>query len=268
MNNKVGLCLWTFGDSLPFSQKVSIAKQIGVDGVEIEGDLKMDPLLTRNILDQENLEIFSVTPMNKNIVDKNLSNRLKNINYFLELIDWAHLAGIQRICIHGEVGLIASDDYERDWSYLVESTKKITKYARKHEIEVVFEVLNRYENYQVINHEQGLRLIEEVDEPNLKLLLDSYHMNIEEKRPEEALENSMKVLGVYHIADSNREGIGEGHSNLLEQLKKLKKNNYRGPIIMEMNAPGPNPFTANKGNDFIEQLTEFYTKSMKIIKEI
>ena len=121
--------------------------------------------------------------------------------------------------------------------------QEVTNKASEKDLEVVYEVLNRYENYQVLTAATGLKLIQAVANSNLKLLLDAYHMNIEENDPAAALISAAAQLGVYHIADSNRQAIGDGHTNFSQQFKALKEINYQGPLIMEMTAAGPNPFT-------------------------
>ncbi|MNG12859.1 hypothetical protein D3C84_964960 [compost metagenome] len=91
-------------------------------------------------------------------------------------------------------------------------------------------------------------------------------MNIEEADPIEALRNVGSKLGVYHVADSNRQAVGYGHSNIKGQIEALHEIGYTGPIIMEMVAEGPNPFTAVKGEDYLEVLTNYYKTSLEKLK--
>ncbi|MCJ0925883.1 sugar phosphate isomerase/epimerase [Mammaliicoccus sciuri] len=262
-----GFCFWSLGD-IPITQKCEIAQNIGVDGVEVEGNVKENPVNLKNILESYNLKILSITPANVDISSPINNVRELAVQYFLDLIDWAVKVGAPRICLHGDVGKVSgSGDSELDWNYLVSSTQKIMDKALKSNIEVVFEVLNRYENHQIVTCEEALELIKEVNNPNLKVLLDAYHMNIEEQNPVVALKLAGDKLGVYHVADSNREQIGNGHANIEEQIKTLHDIDYQGPIIMEIMATGPNPFTPVKGDDYIEVLTDFYKESLKLIKK-
>ncbi|GAA3333024.1 hypothetical protein GCM10020331_095440 [Ectobacillus funiculus] len=95
-------------------------------------------------------------------------------------------------------------------------------------IEVVFEVLNRYENHQIVTGKEALSLIDAVNSPNLLVLLDAYHMNIEEADPIEALRNVGSKLGVYHVADSNRQAVGNGHSNIKRPDRGVTRNRLYG----------------------------------------
>ncbi|WP_226957472.1 sugar phosphate isomerase/epimerase family protein [Staphylococcus equorum] len=262
-----GLCLWSFGNA-PFKRKCKIAKNIGVDGVEVEGNLDQNPIEIKNILDEYNLKPLSVTPANVDISSSDKNIREKAVAYFLDLLDWAKELDTDRICVHGDVGKVkGSEDKDLDWDLLVSSTKTIVEKARRNNILVVFEVLNRYENHQIVTCKEALDLIKEVNSSNLSILLDSYHMNIEEKSPSEAIKSAGNKLGVYHVADSNRQQIGDGHSNIKEQIKTLHSIDYKGPIIMEMVAQGPNPFTPEKELGYIEVLSEYYKNSLKLLKK-
>ncbi|MDE5054381.1 sugar phosphate isomerase/epimerase family protein [Niallia taxi] len=266
MSRDFGLCLWSFGD-ISVEEKCKIAKEIGVEGVEVQGDLTQNPNELANILSTYKLKILSVTPDNVDISSVNEGVRLKAVQYFLDLLSWASELGAKRICLHGDVGKTAgSGDNEIDWHLLVDSTKTLMSKAEALNIEVVFEVLNRYENHQIITNKEALSLIKAVNSPNLFVLLDAYHMNIEEADPIDAIKKAGRKLGVYHVADSNRQAVGNGHANIKGQIEALHEINYNGPIIMEMMAEGPNPFTAVKGEDYLQVLTNYYKTSLETLK--
>jgi D-psicose/D-tagatose/L-ribulose 3-epimerase len=266
MSREYGLCIWTFGD-ISVEEKCKLAKDIGVDGVEVQGDLTQDPKELANILSRYGLKVLSVTPDNVDISSENEDIRLKAVGYFLNLLDWASNLGAKRICLHGDVGKIAGcGDLEKDWSLLVGSSRTVMKKAEALHMEVVFEVLNRYENHQIVTSHEALKLLDAVNSPHLSILLDAYHMNIEEADPIDALRKAGSKLGVYHVADSNRQAVGNGHSNIKGQIEALHEINYNGPIIMEMTAEGPNPFTPVKGADYLQVLINYYKTSLEKLK--
>lgn len=239
MKREYGLCFWTFGN-LSFKQKCRLAADIGADGAEVEGDLSADPKYLAQTLAEHQLKVLSVTPENVDLSSADEGVRSAASAYFLDLLDWAAELGAPRICLHGDVGKVrGSGDEKGDWRILVESAQHILKKAERLHIQVVFEVLNRYENYQVVTGEEALRLIREVGSPKLDVLLDSYHMNIEEPDPVKAIKTAGEKLGVYHIADSNRQAIGNGHANLKEQLDALNEIGYEGRLLWRCARPGP-----------------------------
>lgn len=262
----VGMCFWTFGP-LPFEKKCQLANSLGVDGVEVEGDLGESPKVWQETLAKYNLKVLSVTPENVDIASPDEDTRKKAVAYFMTLLPWAKAIGAQRICLHGEVGkTTGSGDSQNDWELLVASTKEILTEAEKHHMPVVYEVLNRYENHQITTAREAVKLLAEVNHPLLSILLDAYHMNIEESNPTAALKLAGTQLGVYHLADSNREGMGKGHADLREQLAVLDDINYQGPIIMEMTATGPNPFTPVKEGNYLENVMSYYRETLEKLK--
>jgi len=266
MSRDYGLCLWTFGD-ISLKEKCKLAKEIGVEGVEVQGDLSQNPSNLQALLNMYELKVLSVTPDNVDISSADENVRSRAVQYFLDLLEWAKELGAKRICLHGDVGKTqGSGDSLKDWEWLVNSTLTIVKKAEELDIEVVFEVLNRYENHQIITAKEAVSLIEEVGSENLKVLLDAYHMNIEEACPIQALRDTRNKLGVYHIADSNRQGVGAGHSDLKGQVTALHEIGYDGPIIMEMVAEGPDPFTPVKEGNYLEVIVGYYKESLKQIR--
>ncbi len=109
-------------------------------------------------------------------------------------------------------------------------------------------------------------MLDEVDVSNLSLLPDAYHMNIEEKDPAGALKMAGDKLGLYHAADSNRCGVGQGNTDFAAQINALNEIDYTGPIILEVNAPGPNPFTPHKGEGFQSIVTDQLAQSVQAFR--
>jgi sugar phosphate isomerase/epimerase len=110
-------------------------------------------------------------------------------------------------------------------------------------VEVMFEPINRYETDFVRTAEEGLQLIEEVGSPALRLLLDCFHMNIEERDLAATIRRVGDRLGYVHLADSNREAPGQGHINFGEVFQALDDTGYSGPLVAEI-LPLPDDLTA------------------------
>ncbi|WNS77804.1 sugar phosphate isomerase/epimerase family protein [Domibacillus sp. DTU_2020_1001157_1_SI_ALB_TIR_016] len=267
MVREYGLCLWTFGE-ITFEEKCKLAKEIGVSGVEVQGNLSQDPAELKAVLRKHDLKVLSVTPDNVDISSADEQVRSSAVQYFLDLLSWAQELGAQRICLHGDVGKTQGcGDSAKDWELLVKSSTAILQKAEELNVEVVFEVLNRYENHQIVTAEEALRLLDEVKSEKFKVLLDAYHMNIEESCPIKAVKKAKDKLGVYHVADSNRQAVGNGHVDIKGQIEALYEIGYKGPIIMEMTAEGPNPFTPVKDGDYVKVVVGYYKDSLQKIKE-
>ncbi len=263
---KTGCCTWIFGDTTLADTAARVAKA-GLDGVELFGDTdNTDPREALKILGDHGLTVFSLTPGDADISHPDAGIRARAIDYYKALSDFAHELGNPLISCHGQVGRIApiASQAEED-ALLQESVAQICEIAKGQN--VVFEILNRYETHQIRTIAEGLALMNAVAAGNLKLLPDAYHMNIEEADPAGALRAGGDAIGLYHAADSNRVGVGAGHTDFAAQINALNDINYQGPVIFEVNAPGPNPFTPDKGDGFRDIVVEELARSRRVFNQ-
>jgi D-psicose/D-tagatose/L-ribulose 3-epimerase len=244
---KLGACTWPFGD-LPLSEIAQRLKNLGFDGVELKGDLTLyQAEEAGQILRDHGLETFSLTPENVDLAHPEAAVRGEAVDYYLRLLDFA--AGLDQpiVSCHGYVGRVrAISTYAEEREVFVEAVRQIAARAQELGLQVVMEVLNRYEAHLLNTGAEALDFVEKVGSENVGVLLDAYHMNIEEADPAAALRKVGERLGLYHAADSNRQGIGRGHTDFAAQLSALTDIGYDGPIVLECTAPGPDPFAAVK----------------------
>jgi len=91
-------------------------------------------------------------------------------------------------------------------------------------------------------------------------------MNTEEACSPTAIKQAGDLLGLYHVADSNKEAVGNGQANIKSQVDKLNTINYKGPIVMELMALGPNPFNPIKNNKSLNTIVEHYKQTLKVLQ--
>ena len=244
---RLGVCTWTFGDLAldEIAQRLSI---LGFDGVELMGDLaRYQAGEAARVLQDYGLAVFSLTPENVDLAHPDRAVRSGAITYYLRLLDFAAELGGPLVACHGYVGRVrAVSTLAEERAVFVSSVAQIAERARELGLRLVMEVLNRYEAHLLNTATEALDFVTEVGAENVGILLDAYHMNIEEANPAGALHQAGERLWLYHAADSNRQGIGRGHTDLRAQLVALADIGYGGPIILECTAPGPDPFTAIK----------------------
>jgi sugar phosphate isomerase/epimerase len=129
-------------------------------------------------------------------------------------------------------------------AYLNDNLKIVMDYAEKKNVQVVLEVLNRYECNLLNTAEQMNEFIEKFGSSLLKTHLDTFHMNIEEPNMCESISNC-KTLGHIHFADSNRMYPGAGHIDFSRIEHELKRKGFQGNIAIEC-LPYPEPDVAAK----------------------
>ncbi len=265
MKVRYGVCTWTFGD-LPLPVVAEALADLGFDGVELFGDLHLDPVQIRQTLADHGLAVLSITPENVDICHPEPAVRDAGIAYYLDLLDFAVEVGAPLVCCHGAVGRIrAVSTYAEEWRLYIEAVQRIAERAAALGLRIAMEILNRYEAHLLVTAEEGRRFLEEVAAPNVGLLLDAYHMNIEEADLPAAVWQTGDRLYLFHAADSNRQAVGRGHTDFLALMRALHGIGYAGDVIFECVPPGPDPFTPDKGPGSIEVLEQHLSESLTLM---
>ncbi|MCX6027622.1 MAG: sugar phosphate isomerase/epimerase [Chloroflexi bacterium] len=116
----------------------------------------------------------------------------------------------------------------------VEAIRECARLASGLGVTLLVEPINRYETNFINTADEGLRLLDEIAEPAVKLLLDTFHMNIEEPNLPLALRKAGTRLGALHLADSNRQAPGRGHIDFAPIFRALAEIRFAGPIAAEI----------------------------------
>jgi RpiB/LacA/LacB family sugar-phosphate isomerase len=127
-------------------------------------------------------------------------------------------------------------------------------------VQLLIEPINRYETNFINTAEDAIHFIEEAGHPEIKLLLDSFHMNIEEEDIHRTINRFSKRIGYIHFADSNRKAPGWGHLPLREIMETLMDVNYTGVIGAEI-LPLPDDYSA------IQQAGAFFRSLVPTIEK-
>jgi sugar phosphate isomerase/epimerase len=129
------------------------------------------------------------------------------------------------------------------WHEAVERLGVLAAYAEERGVRIALEPLNRYETDFILNVSDGLRMIADLQCNNVGLMLDVFHMNIEEPSIEASLEAAGERCWHVHIADSNRHYPGAGHLDFDGVFKTLERMGYEGYVSAEL-FPLPDADTA------------------------
>jgi sugar phosphate isomerase/epimerase len=158
-------------------------------------------------------------------------------------------ARFQAVIIIGLIRGILEPGVElaRAMDWLAAALREGSAAARPHGIRLALEPINRYETTLINNAAQGLELIERVGAANFGLLLDTFHMNIEEADIEASIRLCGERIFHFHVADSNRWYPGAGHLDFKSILGALYATGYSGWISGEF-LPKPDAETAARQN--------------------
>jgi D-psicose/D-tagatose/L-ribulose 3-epimerase len=122
---------------------------------------------------------------------------------------------------------------ERGWKNSVAAIAKTAEVAKSAGVDLVLEVVNRFETNLLNTTAQGLRFIDETGSDHVLLHLDTFHMNIEEANPAAAIRLARDKLGYFHIGESNRGYLGDGVINFDLIFDALLDINYQRDIVFE-----------------------------------
>jgi D-psicose/D-tagatose/L-ribulose 3-epimerase len=133
----------------------------------------------------------------------------------------------------GRADAVEPKEYAKQWKTVVKHLKDIAKHAQQRGITIALEPLNRFETDFINTADQGLKMIADVGSPNLKLHLDTFHMNIEEKNQAKAIRKAGKLLAHLHACGSDRGTPGGDHIDWPEIVKALRSIKYDGDVVIE-----------------------------------
>lgn len=122
---------------------------------------------------------------------------------------------------------------KEDWKRSVAGMQNLAPLADVYGITLGMEVLNRFENHILNTSKEGVSFVEEIGMDNVKVMLDTFHMNIEETSIGDAIRHAGKLLGHFHTGECNRMVPGKGRIPWREIGDALQDINYDGTVVME-----------------------------------
>jgi sugar phosphate isomerase/epimerase len=160
----------------------------------------------------------------------------------------AHLPGAARFGALVIIGLVRGIvrpgvDVDQAMQWLVDALSECSQAAHAQGVRLALEPINRYETTLITNVAQGLDLIHKVGAENFGLLMDTFHMNIEEANIEASIRMCGERIFHFHVADSNRWYPGAGHLDFTALLNTLFSTGYSGWVSGEF-MPLPDAETA------------------------
>ncbi len=228
----------------PLEETVSRLARSGYDGIEINGEpAEYEPAAVRACLEQHGIVAWgAVTLMShsgRDLVHPDPFVRAGTRAYLeatIQLI--ADLGGRVLCCVPSTIGKLQPlAPPALEWEWCVEGLRAAGAFAGEHGVRIAIEPISRFETYLVNRAEQALALAADVDLPNVGVCLDTYHMNMEESDPLEAIRQAGPMLFDFHVADSNRLPPGQGLVDWPAILDTLDEIEYAGHLTAEVEPP-------------------------------
>ena len=175
-------------------------------------------------------------PKGKEIISQEKQKRAEAVEYMKELVRKAFELGIgvYHGLIYATAGVFTGKGpTKEEFEYAVEGLKEVAVYSKQYGVSLGLEPANRYENYMLNTVEDSIKMVNAINEPNVGLLLDTYHMNIEEKDIYKSIVSARGKIIHFHVNENDRGIPGTGHIPWDDVFKALKEINYDRIVAIE-----------------------------------
>ena len=234
------------GDSL--REKFARLAEWGYDGIEVSG---ADLLERADELDRAQAEFpvrvtSACAGFDGWLVDRNPRARRLAIAQIKAMLAVGADLGIAGLVSPAAYGIDARDvlppyrhafTLEEDRQLLIDGLAEIAASAERTSGTLLLEPLNRYVDRVLNTLSEAVSVIEAVGSPHVRLIPDTFHMNIEEADPPASLRASAAHLGHVHLSDSNRLLPGQGHVDWAGLFATLREIGYAGALAIECKPP-------------------------------
>jgi D-psicose/D-tagatose/L-ribulose 3-epimerase len=241
----IGVCTWIW--TAPFSDAdaglAAHAAELGFDVLEVCVEdpslVHAETLCEAGAAAGIAYSVCAAFGPDRDLAAEDPALRENALAYIRECVELAAAVGSPHVCgpMYSAVGKSRGDDPGTEWSRSVDGLKRAAEHAAEHGVRLAIEPLNRYETDLVNTAEQGLRLCADVGSDTVGLLLDTYHLNIEEKSPGAAVRLAGERLFHVHACENDRGTPGTGHVEWAEVVAALADVGYSGQIVIESFTP-------------------------------
>lgn len=277
---------WIYGEE-PLRETFGRLAGLGYQGIELVGEPKRYSTSEVLKLCQEfGIEVTSVLSWciwgipGRDLASPDDTERAAAIGYGAECVDFAAEVGAPIVVVlpapagrTAPTGQPRSEadwraGYQAEWNNAVDSVGHAASHAAERGVLLALEPINRYETFLVTNVDQALRFLADVGADNLKLHLDTFHMNIEEPSLADAVRRAGNLLVNMHVSDSNRESPGRGHTDFAALLGALNEISYQGVLTLEPVPPGSDPLLATQMSENLPLRDVYAEESIGYLKQI
>ena len=236
----MNLLLWTTDLQEPQYGLLDQMKNVGYDAVEL-------PVFNLDVPNFQKIgarcdtlglrrTAVTVSTPDANPISPDAAIRQAAVDRLKQVLDCCAAAGVSHLCgpFHSALGVFSGAGPTQDeWDRCKDVLSEVADYAKQCNVTLVMEYLNRFECYFVTNSVDCSRFCREVNHPNLKMMYDTFHANIEEKCITKAIKACADQCVHIHISENDRSTPGEGHVDFKTTFAALKETGYSGLFVVE-----------------------------------
>lgn len=221
-------------------------KAMGFDVVEIpvENPALIDGITVKKALEDHGLQplVCGVFGPTKDLTSEDITLHQNCFSYIEEsfalcnLLEVNFLAGPMYSAV-GKARMVSEEQRKTEWQRAVTNLDKVCKMGRENGLSIALEPLNRFESDLVNTAEDVMRLVTDINQPNAKVLLDGFHMTIEEKDIRKAINTVGNKLMHIQVSENHRGVPGTGLTPWNDIKMGLEDIDYRGAMVIESFTP-------------------------------
>lgn len=286
MKLKYAITLSSFCHIEPIERTLERLQGQGYDAVEMFGEpQKMGMKKLRDIFDSFNFHVCGITGMWGSISEDSWKRRILSADrsiakhteeYVMDCIKMCQSVGgnEMNICLFADSDMATYDRNHRSLSgdkkeaviqKAIPLLNTLSRFAKDYGVHILVEPLNRYNTPFCSSAKDAFVIANKVNHDNFGLLLDTFHMNIEEDSLEDTILKSRKLLRHMHLADNNRKMPGYAHINFQSIMRSLFGIGYNGYASFEPNVNDKDYENLTKrGLEFIKSLEKIVSSSSSL----
>ena len=242
---QLGVNAWVWTSPVTTAQFASIAprvRKMGFDLIEvgIESTSDLDYAAAAAVARDNGLGVSVCAAMgpDRDLIHPDAAIRDNGVSYVRHCVEAAETLGAVNVVgpLYSAVGRTwqsSEDERRRDTDLLVEQLRLLSGHAGDHGVTLCVEPLNRFETSFMNLAQQAIDVVDRVDHPACGILLDTFHMNIEERSIGAALRAAGPRLKHVHSCENDRGAPGSGHVPWNEVAGALQAIGYDGPVVIE-----------------------------------
>ncbi len=243
--NPIGITSWIWTSPLTTDRFPEIAQHVarlGFDLLEvpIEGTGDLDYKKAAGVVKDLGLSTSVCAAMSpdRDLLHADASVRATGMAYVKHCIEAAQTLGATNVVgpLYSAVGRTwqaTADERKKDIDLLVGELKDLAGFAGERGVVICVEPLNRFETSFLNLASQAIEVVDRVGHPACGLLLDTFHMNIEERSIGDAIRSAGPRLKHLHACENDRGAAGTGHVPWDEVVQACRSINYQGPAVIE-----------------------------------
>lgn len=277
MRLSIATFVWTgsfVDDELDLVQKVS---DLGYDELEVvfDGSGGVSAEKLRDRLEQAGLgaTVLAFALPDRDVSAADPAIRQAGVSYLTDALDFAATIGAPLVggpIAHppGRARTIDADERSAEAANAAESLRAVGDLAGERGLGVAVEQLSRYDSDMFNTATESLAFLSEVDHPSVGLLLDTFHMQMEELSIGEAIRSTDGKLLHFHAVESHRGQLGTGQIPWDEVFRALSDIGYDGTASLESFASsGPEmDGLVNMWRPWFKDSDEFASKSLEFAR--